>query len=116
MKNYPNRISIKTLLMAVTFCVTIPQILKANDADSIKELYKSRQFKKAIQLARKDRTTNLAENEKAEILKFTGMSHYAIGNRSKATNYFESALKHNPSLVVQTNETVNPSLVVFLKK
>ena len=88
MKNYPNRISIKTLLLAVTFCVTIPQSLKANDADSIKELYKSKQFTKAIQLARKDRTTNLDENEKAEILKFTGMSHYAIGNRSKATNYF----------------------------
>ena len=71
MKNYPNRISIKTLLLAVTFCVTIPQILKANDADSIKELYKSRQFK-GYSVARKDRTTNLAENEKAEILNLLG--------------------------------------------
>ena len=44
------------------------------------------------------------------------MSHYTIGNRSKATNYFESALKHNPSLEVQTNETVNQSLVVFFEE
>ena len=106
-------ISIRFLSLFLAFLITIPNLATANTHAKAKAFYFAGQLAKAETAARQALQRRPARATQASIYKIMGMSQYMLGKKTQASSSFKRAKSLNPSIRINPNEALDPSMITF---